>query len=133
MRPVKHAAESRKIEEMRTDYESVIRNQKERILQLREDNAELCKTISEYESRKTDMVNALMDARAKSEEILRDAQASADKIRKEAEQEKLHAQNTILLYQNSLRDLETRSQRILQSIQKELSADRTPNIRIISQ
>ena len=133
MRPVKHAAESKKIEELRADYESVIKNQKERILQLREDNAELCKKINELESRKTDMVNALMDARAKSEEILREAKSNADKIKKDAEQEKLHAQNTILLYQNSLRDLELRSQRILQSIQKELSADRTPNIRIISQ
>jgi len=133
MRPVKHAAESKKIEELRADYESVIKNQKERILQLREDNSELCKKISELESRKTDMVNALMDARAKAEEILRGAQEQANKILKDAEQEKLHAQGTALLYQNSLRDLEIRSQRILRSIQKELSADRSPNIRIISQ
>lgn len=133
MKTMKHAAESKRIEALRTDYESVIKNQKERILQLREENAELNKTVSELESRKTDMVNALMDARAKSEEILRDAQARAKQILKEAEEEKLNAQKLTFLYQSSLKDLENRSQRILRSIQKELSADRTPNIRIISQ
>ena len=57
MKTLKHAAESKKIEELRTDYESVIKNQKERILQLREDNATLAKKVSELESHKTDMVN----------------------------------------------------------------------------
>lgn len=133
MKSIKHAAESKKIEELRADYENVIKNQKERILQLREDNTELCKKISELENRKNDLVNALMDARAKGDEIIREAKAQAEKIIKDAENEKMHAQNTAFLYQSSLRDLETRSQRILQSIRKELSADHTPNIRIISQ
>ena len=32
MKTIKHAAESKKIEELRADYENVIKNQKERIL-----------------------------------------------------------------------------------------------------
>jgi len=129
----KHAADIKKNNDIRSEYESVIKSQKERITQLREDNAVLAKKISELENYKSEMVNALMEAQKRSAEIIREAHTRAEQIVKDAEHERSVAEKTAFLYHSSLKELESRSERILHSIQKELSRDRTPNIRIVSQ
>ena len=87
MKPrIKHAAESKN--DIRSEYESVIKNQKERITQLREDNALLAKKISELEQYKNEMVNALIEAQKRAAEIIRDAHVRAEQIVKDAEHER---------------------------------------------
>ena len=129
---IKHAS-CKKNDDIRSEYESVIKNQKERITQLREDNAVLAKKISELENCKSEMVNALIEAQKRSAEIIRDAHIRAEEIVKDAEHERSVAEKTAFLYHSSLKELESRSEKILLSIRKELSRDRTPNIRIVSQ
>ena len=128
----KHAAD-RKNDDIRKEYASVIKSQKERITQLRDDNAVLAKKISELENYKSEMVNALMEAQKRSAEIIREAHTRAEQIVKDAEHERSVAEKTAFLYHSSLKELESRSEKILLSIRKELSRDRTPNIRIVSQ
>ena len=130
---IKHAADSRKTDDIRKEYESVIKSQKERITQLRDDNAALAQKIAEFENCKSEMVNALVEAQKRSAEIIREANTRAEQIIKDAEHERAVAEKTAFLYRSSLKELENRSEKILLAIQRELSRDRTPNIRIVSQ
>lgn len=131
MKPkMKHAADTT---DLRNEYESVIKSQKERITRLREDNAQLAEKIAELENYKSEMVHALIEAQKRSAEIVREAQVKADDILKDAEHERAVAEKTLFLYRSSLKELENRSESILRAIQAELSRERTPNIRIVSQ
>ena len=123
----------KKLSAIKTDYVTVIREQKNRILKLREDNSELSKKVSEYEHYSKEMANALMDARFKAEEIINDAKIQAEEIIKRANEQQLKSDKTIKYYNNSLKELELRSERILNFIKNELSKESRATLSIVNQ
>ena len=112
-------------EEIRKEYEDVIREQRQRITSLREDNAQLAQKLAGYEKYSQEIAGVLADARIKANEIVSDAKKRAERIVAEAEDKKRENDKLIHYYKSSLKELEGRSERILVSIQSELSRDRT--------
>lgn len=130
---ISHEELRKQLETARKEYEDVIHDQRERIVKLRDENTELSKQIESYKKYADQIVSALVDARLKANDIIQNANSRAAEIIKSAEDAKKASEKTILYYRSSLKDLERRSERILVSIQNELSRDKTPSLSIVSQ
>ena len=121
------------LNEIKTDYETVIREQKNRIMKLREDNAELAQKVSDYEKYGDEMARALLDARQKAGEIISDAKKQADSILRQAEEQAARSEKNIEYYRSSLKELEKRSERIFNFIRSELLKEKKPSLSIVNQ
>ncbi len=115
-------------EDIRKEYEEVLREQRQRITSLRDENAVLEKKLAEYERYAGEITGALADARIKANDVIAAAKKRAAQIVAEADNAKKENDNTMQYYRNALKELECRSERILTSIQSELTRERTRTI-----
>ncbi|MBQ6558554.1 MAG: DivIVA domain-containing protein, partial [Clostridia bacterium] len=118
--------------EIISDYEAVIREQKNRIAKLRADNAELAKKLTDFERLSGEISFALIDAHIKADEIIEKAKTQAEEISKAANEKIINSDRSVRYYRSSLKDLENRSERILSFIQNELKRDMKPALSIVN-
>ena len=114
-----------------TEYENVIREQRQRIISLRDENTVLKKHIEELEKQKDNVAGALIAAEKHKAQIIEDAKLRAAKIVEAAELSRKKSEMTVKYYCNSLCELEVRCGRILDSITRELNKTDRTNLRLI--
>ena len=124
---------TRNAAEIKQEYESVISEQKKRILDLRDKNAELSQKLEEYEKCRDTILKTLTDARSKADEIIKEANAEAENIIKKAALQAEESEKTIKYYRSSLKDLEMRCEQILNYIQNEIRSDKKSMLSIVNQ
>lgn len=120
-----------KKDEFKEEYETIIHEQKERIISLRDNNIKLSEKLKEFEVQKSAISGALLAAQKSADDIIENAKRQALGIISEAEKTKRSHEATSLYYKNSLKDLEYRCERILESIQNELVKKPQPALSIV--
>ncbi len=115
-----------KMKQLTFDYEKVTKEQKDRIVSLREENIELQKKLQSFEDKKLAIAAALMDAEKAGNTIILRAKDHANVILQEAETQRKRSEEKLQEYNLLLEDLSTRCENILKSIDAELGSCRQP-------
>lgn len=114
-----------------SDYEQIIKEQRRRIIDLRDENLSLKSRITKLEQERNNIAAAIIAAEQSKARILSEAKQHADKIIAAAESDRKKSELSVKYYCNSLRDLETRCERILDGISRELNKAEAANLRLI--
>ena len=114
-----------------TEYENVIREQRQRINSLRDENTALKMQIEALEKEKDNVAGALIAAEKHKAQIIEEAKLRAEKILEAAENSRKKSEMTVKYYCNSLCELEVRCGRILDGISRELNKSDRTNLRLI--
>jgi len=119
------------IAELRKEYEDLASQQRQRIMDLRNENSEIKKEMQDFEGKKSMIISTLMSAQNTSKEIIDNAKKQADLIVEEAGRKEENLLETIERYTDMLVELGQRCQNIQDAIEHELDKlDRTkkPNL-----
>ena len=113
------------------EYEQVIRDQRKRIIDLRDENHVLKSRVEELEQERKSVADAMLLAQHSRERILADARDRAEKILAAAENSRKKNELAVKYYCSSLKDLETRCANILEGISRELNRPDEQRLRIV--
>ncbi len=113
------------------DYEQVIKDQRKRIIDLREENSELKRKVLELEQERSSIAAAMVAAEQSKARIIAEAEKRAERIITAAEADRKKSELAVKYYCNSLHDLEVRCGRILDGITRELSKTEGSSLRLI--
>lgn len=113
------------------EYEQVIRDQRKRIIDLRDENHILKSRVEELEQERKSVADAMLLAQHSRERILADARDRAEKILAAAETSRKKSELAVKYYCSSLKDLETRCANILEGISRELNRPDEQRLRIV--
>ncbi len=113
------------------EYEQVIRDQRKRIIDLRDENHVLKCRVEELEQERKSVADAMLLAQHSRERILADARDRAEKILAAAETSRKKNELAVKYYCSSLKDLETRCANILEGISRELNRPDEQRLRIV--
>lgn len=128
---MKQDKQALQISRIKEDYESVIREQKERILALRDQNTILAKRVADLEGDHAAISGALITAQQTADQIIAQAKTQAGHILAQAMNQCEQEQKTHVYYTNALQDLEKRCERILSAIAQELSEHKKSRLSIV--
>ena len=109
-------------QKMKADYESIIKEQKERIMSLREENDMLKEGLREYKEKNDSIVAALVTAQQVSEQITAHAKRSSADIQRAAAEQLAKKQQAVAFYDEQLHQLRNTCFGILTQIDNELEA-----------
>lgn len=115
---------------MKKEYEEIASKQRERMMELRNENSRLKKGNADLEGKKAMLVSALIAAQRTSKEIVDQAKAQAEEITKDAKKQEQELLERIDRHAQMLSDLRGRCQNILTSIEGELAHLEQPRPRI---
>lgn len=108
------------LKEIKEDYEQVISDQKNRILDLRNENEELKKVIGELKGKEEMVLKTMMDARYASKHITEEAQKQAEIILLDAQTKKEILDKKSSEFTDAIVDLKLRVQNIMAKIDEEI-------------
>ncbi len=109
-----------RLAQLTQDYESLAKEQKERIMALRNENAELLKRLKGYEESESALSAALVKAERTAGEIISAARERAEGIIGEAREEERKTKERLKEHTLLLSDLAERCDNIMKNIQNEL-------------
>ena len=102
------------------EYEKVIREQKERIVVMRDENRALQKKIDDYRSKEQVIAAAMINAERASGEVIKNAKRAAGQIMHDAEEHALRQESMVNSYTAQLKELDKCCEAILCSIRQHL-------------
>lgn len=111
----------KQIQAVREEYEAITKEQKDRILALREEKNQLAEQLETYAKNRDLIASALLQAERAAEETIAHAKAKASAILEDAEKNRRKAVQNMEYYNALLEDLGVRCENILDCIQKELA------------
>ena len=114
------------IQKIKADYEGIIKEQKERILSLREENNQLKAALQEFQDKNDSIVAALVTAQQVSEQITAHAKRSSADIQRAAAEQLAKKQQAGAFYDEQLHQLRNTCFGILSQIDRELEKDAPP-------
>lgn len=125
--------DSERIRQLTIDYEKVTKEQKERIMALREENQELQKRLQSYEESRHAIAQALLDAERAGRAIIERAKEQAERVTREANEKKRKSEECVQQNTLLLQDLSNRCETILKGIEAELQpAPRSFSLGLVS-
>lgn len=107
-------------QKIKADYESIIKEQKERIMSLREENDKLKQSLKEFKEKNDSIVAALVTAQQVSEQITAHAKRSSADIQRAAAEQLAKKQQAVAFYDEQLHQLRNTCFSILSQIDNEL-------------
>ncbi len=108
------------IRQITEEYEKLAKEQKERILSLREENHDLAARLKQAEAQKAAVAAALIRAEWSSLQIVDDAKNRANRILSDAQKKELSAKQRVCEHNVLLGELAVQCERILKGIEREL-------------
>jgi|GEM_PF-3098865 len=117
------------VRSLRTDYEKSLKEQRERIIQLREENRRQKSELSEYVKNERYLSSALIEAEQRAVEILENANVTAQDIQRGAKDKLDFINEKIDEYREKIYEIEDYAIKILQSVILEVSKIREDEIR----
>lgn len=112
-----------RIKEATEEYERITKEQKDRIMELREENSRLMEKLEEMERSKEAIVGALVGARKTADEMIADAKIQAEVIVQRAEERSAAREQSVKAYIEKLLTLRDSAERIMKQIDAELDKD----------
>ena len=112
-----------RVKEATEEYERITKEQKDRITELREENARLQEQLDELEKSREAIVGALIGARKTADEMVADAKIQADIILQRAEERCAAREQSIKAHIEKLLALRDSCERIMKQIDAELDQD----------
>ena len=113
-------SQAERIAQLTKDYEKLLKEQKDRILALRDENQLLQDKLKTFENSRSAIVAAMVGAQKASQEIISASKQEAQSILDKAEQKRKRLEEDANEYRNMLADLSARCDRIGQAIDQEL-------------
>ncbi|MBQ9942671.1 MAG: DivIVA domain-containing protein [Christensenellaceae bacterium] len=120
-----------KLAAVTVEYEKLTMEQKDRIMNLRNENKALQEKLQGYEDKHQAIANALTEAEKAADAILARAKAQAAIILKEAEKRRIRSEERAREYDTMLRDLAQRCEHILNDIERQLTPSPT-NLELVT-
>ena len=109
-----------RLAQLTEDYESLAKEQKDRIMALRNENAELLQRLKAYEESESALSAALVKAERTASEIISAARERAEAIMSDAREEERKTKERLKEHTLLLSDLAERCDHIMKNIQNEL-------------
>lgn len=123
MKKLTDSAVTARVKEATEEYERITKEQKERIVELRDENAKLREQLDELEKSREAIVGALIGARKTADEMVADAKIQADTILQRAEERCAAREQSIKTHIEKLLALRDSCERIMKQIDCELDQD----------
>jgi len=111
---------SREIQQLTQDYEKLAKEQKERILALREQNRTLNAQLEACLQEKTAVANTLIHAEHAGRQLIEDAKQRSDQLLSEAYRKEAASRKRIQTHRSMLEELAHSCEQILTNIEAEL-------------
>ncbi len=118
-------------EQKARDYEQVIKEQRERIITLRDENSLLKKDLDELKTKKEEISRAILSAEKSKTLIIEEAKKRAEQILLAAKNDAKQNEQSVRYYCNSLYELEVRCERILEGISRELKKTDRASLKLV--
>ena len=118
-------------EQKARDYEQVIKEQRERIITLRDDTSLLKKDLAELKTKKEEISRAILSAEKSKTLIIEEAKKRAEQILLAAKNDAKQNEQSVRYYCNSLYELEVRCERILEGISRELKKTDRASLKLV--
>ena len=113
-------SQASQIAQLTKDYEKLLKEQKDRILALRDENQLLQDKLKAFENSRNAIVAAMVNAQKAGQEIISASKEQAQDILDKAEQKRKRLEAGANEYRNMLADLSARCDRIGEAIDQEL-------------
>lgn len=108
------------ISKIKADYEEISEQQKNRIIELRNENSELKKNMADIEERKEMLATAMISAEKSAKEVIKQAEDKAKDILDSASKKEQDIDAKIKRQISMIFDLKFKCMNIMESIDKEL-------------
>ena len=106
------------INEIRRDYEETLREQRDRITELRDENKELQRIIEKYKMNENYIIGAITKAEETAESILKEAKIKAKIIMENAEKEEQSIRRSLEAHCQRLNKLKRASEAVFRAVEK---------------
>ena len=114
------------------ELDTVIREQRKRIVDLRDENMALKARIERLTAERKEVTMILIEAEKLKAQIINEAHAKADEIISAAEKERKNSELAVKYHSGALSDLEVRCENILNSISRELNRRDGNRLRLVT-
>ena len=115
------------LKKVRSDYEKCLKEQKDRILKLRDENKEMAQMVGKYKDNEKYIIGAITRAEETAQSIINDAEQRADHIIKKAQNEKMQIMMAIEGCYNRLLKLRQASESIYRAVSKVMGTHEEEN------
>ena len=119
-RKKKPSALTEEIQKITDDYEKLAKEQKDRILALREENRQLHTRLDACLQEKEAIASTLLRAEQTSQQLLEQTKQRCEQLLSEAHRKEENSQKRIEAHQSTLRELAVQCENILNGIESEL-------------
>ncbi|MFA5675673.1 MAG: DivIVA domain-containing protein [Christensenellales bacterium] len=116
------------LQKVREDYEQCLKNQKERILLLRDENKDMAGMLEAYKRNEQNILSAITHAEEKAQSIIRQAKEKAALCLENAQREAQSIRSSAECYYQRLCSLKKASETIHKAFDKVINEERT-NVR----